>query len=54
LAKFFHQQNADEFTPYMCKLDFAISDELGLGLKRTGTIAEGKKQCDFNYNYTGK
>jgi hypothetical protein len=54
IVKFFHEQNADEFTPYMCKLDFAISDECGLGLKRTGTIADGNKQCDFNYNYTGK
>lgn len=48
-CKFFHVQGADELTPYMCKLDFAMSKALGMGLMRTTTIAEGHERCDFRY-----
>jgi hypothetical protein len=48
-CKFFHAQGADELTPYMCLLDFAMSKELGMGLVRTMTVAEGGEKCDFRY-----
>ena len=49
LYKFFHEQNADEFTPFMCLPDFPTSKAMGTGLVRTMTIAEGADRCDFRY-----
>jgi hypothetical protein len=49
VCKFFHAQGADELTPYMCRLDFALSKALGWGLDRTTTIAEGGEKCDFRF-----
>ena len=49
VCKFFHAQSADEFTPYICRTDFPLSQALGLGIVRTTTIAEGGKVCDFRY-----
>jgi hypothetical protein len=49
ICKFFHVQEADEFAPYMCRLDFIMSERMGLGLVRTTTIAEGGEKCDFRY-----
>jgi hypothetical protein len=47
--KFFHAQKAEEFVPYMCRLDFAYADAMGQRLMRTGTIASGNVKCDFRY-----
>ncbi|MDI6905844.1 MAG: L-2-amino-thiazoline-4-carboxylic acid hydrolase, partial [Candidatus Bathyarchaeia archaeon] len=49
ICKFFHAQGADEFTPYLCLLDFPKSKAFGLGLVRTMTIAEGAEKCDFRW-----
>jgi hypothetical protein len=49
ICNFFHIQGADELTPYMCQLDFAVSKALGLGLSRTTTIPESGEKCDFRY-----
>ena len=49
VCKFFHAQGADELTPHLCKLDFAMNKALGMGLVRTMTIAEGGERCDFRY-----
>ena len=49
VCKFFHAQDANELTPYLCKLDFGMSQALGMGLVRTMTIAEGDEKCDFRY-----
>lgn len=49
IVKFFHEQNADELTPYLCKLDYIYSDIMDEGLVRTSTLAEGGKYCDFRY-----
>lgn len=49
IVKYFHEQNADELIPYMCKLDFIYSDALDEGLVRTNTIAEQGMYCDFRY-----
>jgi hypothetical protein len=46
IQKFYHAQDADEFTPYLCRVDYPISEALGLGLVRTGTLAEGSPRCD--------
>lgn len=47
--KFFQGQGAEEFTPYMCQLDYIASERLGWGLVRTTTIAEGGDRCDFRF-----
>ena len=52
VCKFFHAQDADEFVPYMCRLDFVFSDAFGWGLARTTTLAEGSEKCDFRFKRT--
>jgi hypothetical protein len=49
ICKFYHAQGADEFARHMCRLDFIMSDRMGMGLVRTTTIAEGGEKCDFRY-----
>ena len=49
ICKFFHAQGADEFTPFLCLLDFPMSKAFGTGLVRTMTLAEGAEKCDFRY-----
>lgn len=49
ICKFFHDQGADEFTPFMCLDDFPTSKAMGTGLVRTMTIAEGAAICDFRF-----
>jgi hypothetical protein len=47
--KLYHAHGADEFLPYYCFLDFAVSRAAGLGLHRTMTLAEGHAQCDHRF-----
>jgi hypothetical protein len=49
ICKLFHAQAAGEFAQYRCRLDFIMSERMGLGLVRTTTIAEGGEKCDFRY-----
>jgi hypothetical protein len=49
VVKFFHAQGADEFTPYMCFIDFMLFPAMGIDLRRTGTIAQGCTHCDFRF-----
>jgi len=49
VVKFFHCQGADELVPYMCRLDYAMSKAMGMGLVRTTTLAEGGEKCDFRF-----
>ena len=48
-CKLFHQEGADEFTPYICLYDFLSSELTGTGLIRSMTLAEGGKKCDFRF-----
>ncbi len=49
ICKFFQAQQAGELTPYMCLLDFPMSEAMGDGLVRTMTLANGDPKCDFRY-----
>jgi hypothetical protein len=49
IAKFFYQQGADEFTPYMCYVDYILFPGMGIDLKRAGTIRQGCSHCDFRF-----
>lgn len=53
-CKFLNEQNASEFSPFMCALDKAASEALGWGLTRTMTIADGFEKCDFRFKKEGK
>ena len=46
---FYHQQDADDFLPYYCFLDFAESRVHGLGLSRTMTLAAGEAKCNHRF-----
>ena len=47
--KFAMKHGAEEFAPYICMSDIALSDALGWGLMRTQTLAEGCDYCDFRF-----
>ncbi|MCK4451872.1 MAG: L-2-amino-thiazoline-4-carboxylic acid hydrolase [Anaerolineae bacterium] len=49
LCKFFHQQGADEFTPYLCLIDFVQQRAMNTGFSRSMTLAEGADRCDFRW-----
>jgi hypothetical protein len=51
--EFYRQQDAAELAPYVCAIDRAASQELGWGLHRTSTLAEGGTCCDFRFKKGG-
>ena len=46
---FLKEQDAEEFAPFVCLSDIALSDAMGWGLKRTETLADGCVKCDFRF-----
>lgn len=50
---FVKAQAAEEFAPYVCMSDIALSDALGWGLIRTQTLADGCESCDFRFKKGG-
>lgn len=46
---FLKEQDAEDFAPYVCLSDIALSDAMGWGLKRTETLADGCDKCDFRF-----
>ncbi len=53
IYKFCQEQNATELMPYLCSVDFIMSERMGLGLERTMTLAEGVQRCDFRFKHRG-
>ncbi len=51
--EFMKQQGAEEFAPYVCLSDMALSEALGWGLVRTETLADGCERCDFRFKQGG-
>ena len=47
--KFYHAQDADEFMPFYCYLDYPKCGVRGLGLSRTMTLAEGHEKCNHRF-----
>lgn len=45
--RFVMGHGGEEFAPYICMSDIALSDAMGWGLKRTQTLADGCDHCDF-------
>jgi hypothetical protein len=52
-CEFYRQQDAAELAPYVCAIDRIASQELGWGLRRTSTLAEGGTCCDFRFKKGG-
>ncbi len=53
IYKFCREQNATELMPYLCSVDYIMSERMGLGLERTKTLAEGGQRCDFRFKHRG-
>jgi L-2-amino-thiazoline-4-carboxylic acid hydrolase len=49
ICKLYKQEGAENFARYLCPLDVAMSERMGLGLERTQTLAEGAGYCDFRF-----
>jgi hypothetical protein len=49
ICKYLQAQQASELTPYLCLLDFPMSQAMNTGLVRTATLAHGAQRCDFRY-----
>ncbi|MEK9628161.1 MAG: L-2-amino-thiazoline-4-carboxylic acid hydrolase [Nitrospinota bacterium] len=50
---FLKNNGGEEFAPYVCMSDIALSDALGWGLTRTQTLADGCDHCDFRFKKGG-
>ena len=46
---FVKRQGGEEFAPYVCMSDIALSDAMGWGVIRTQTLADGCHHCDFRF-----
>ena len=51
---FVKKQGGEEFAPYICMSDIALSDALGWGLIRSQTLADGCHYCDFRFKKGGE
>jgi hypothetical protein len=49
IVKFLHKQGEVELAKHACILDYLMFPAIGVDLKRTGTIAQGCKHCDFRF-----
>lgn len=46
---FVKRHGGEEFAPYVCMSDIALSDAMGWGLIRTQTLADSCLHCDFRF-----
>lgn len=47
--RFVMEHGGEEFAPYVCMSDIALSDAMGWGLIRTQSLADGCDRCDFRF-----
>lgn len=47
--KLIDKENAGDIAPYACLCDYARMRALGIGFKRSKTIAAGADMCDFRF-----
>jgi hypothetical protein len=53
IHEYFVERNASDLVPYMCALDYVVSEAFGWGLIRTRTIQGGDHVCSFRYKKGG-
>ena len=46
---FVKKYGGEDFAPYICMSDIALSEAMGWGLIRTQTLADGCSHCDFRF-----
>ncbi len=46
IRDFYEAEGAADLLPYVCALDYELSDAFALGLERTTTLAEGGSRCN--------
>jgi hypothetical protein len=49
INKWFREQGAEAFLPYMCCLDYPLAKPLEIGFNRTTTLGIGGDKCDFRF-----
>ena len=54
VCKFYKQQKAEHYLPYICLADYATARASGYGLRRSQTIANGAPICDFHFIKNGQ
>lgn len=52
--KFYNRQDADEFLPYYCYLDFVAGKVRKFGFTRTMSLPEGHDRCNHRFKAGGK
>lgn len=50
VCKLCRDEGCPELAEYLCSLDFMLVEVVGVRLKRTMTLAEGKEKCDFRFS----
>jgi len=48
-VKLMQNEGAEEIAPYVCLCDYAKMQMIGIGFKRTKTMATGAEICDFRF-----
>jgi hypothetical protein len=49
IHNFVRAHGGEEFAPYVCMSDIALSDAMDWGLIRTETLADGCQRCNFRF-----
>ena len=53
-VKYLNTHDADELCPYICDLEYVVARNMGIGVKRTKTLAWGCDRCDFRFSKHGE
>ncbi len=53
ICKFYKEQEAEKYIPYLCLGDYPMFRSLGIGFTRTQTIGNGAPLCDFRFKKGG-
>lgn len=53
IHKFYKEQEAEKYIPYLCLGDYPTFRSLGIGFTRTQTIGNGAPLCDFRFKKGG-
>jgi hypothetical protein len=51
---YFKEQDSDEFTKYVCNIDFIRSEYLKSGFKRKKCLSNGDSVCEFRWKKHGE
>lgn len=49
ICKLYDSENAREFTPFLCDIDYITFGAFGIDLHRTKTLGKGDDLCDFRF-----